>query len=147
MGRGMPGAAADPAGADDSFRPSVGAGASFATNVPATAAIAWAWLAFLRGDAEEMAGFAAQVRARLRGREWMLASICLLNAALADWLRGRLGTAEQHLTAAIAEWQAAGQHALAAQGCHYLRRWPPAWPLWPGFGRRGGDPPGPAGHG
>jgi LuxR family maltose regulon positive regulatory protein len=112
--------AADPAGADDSFRPSVGAGASFVTNVPAAAAIARAWLAFLRGDAEKMAGFAAQARARLRDGEWMLASTCRLNEALADWLRGRLGAAEQHFTAAIAEWQAAGQHALAAQGCSYL---------------------------
>ena len=79
-----------------------------------------AWLAFLRGDAEEMAGFAAQARARLRDGEWMLASIYRLNEALADWLRGRLGAAEQHFTAAIAGWQAAGQHALAAQGCNYL---------------------------
>jgi LuxR family maltose regulon positive regulatory protein len=112
--------AADPAEADDSFRPSVGAGASFVANVPAAAAIARAWLAFLRGDAEEMAVFAAHARARLRDGEWMLASICRLNVALADWLRGRLGAAEQHFTAAIAGWQAAGQHALAAQGCHYL---------------------------
>jgi LuxR family transcriptional regulator, maltose regulon positive regulatory protein len=106
--------------AGDSFRPSVGADASFVTNVPAAAAIARAWLAFLRGDAEEMAGYAAQARARLRDGEWMLASIYRLNEALVDWLRGRLGAAEQHLTAAIAEWQTAGQHALAAQGCNYL---------------------------
>ena len=86
----------------------MGAGASFITNVPAATAIARSWLAFLRGDAEEMAGFAAHARARLRDGEWMLASICRLNVALADWLRGRLGAAEQHFTAAIAEWQAAG---------------------------------------
>ena len=111
---------ADPARSDDSFRPSVGAGASFVTNVPAAAAIARAWLAFLRGDAEAMAEFAAQARARLRDGEWLLASICRLNDALADWLRGRLDAADQQFTDAIAEWQAAGQHALAAQGCHYL---------------------------
>ena len=112
--------AADPADTADSFLPSVGAGGSFVTNVPAATAIARAWFAFLRGDAEEMAGFAARAQARLRDGEWMLASICRLNVALADWLRGRLGAAEQHFTTAIAEWQAAGQHALAAQGCHYL---------------------------
>ena len=28
--------------------------------------------------------------------------------------------AEQHFTTAIADWLAAGQHALAAQGCNYL---------------------------
>jgi LuxR family maltose regulon positive regulatory protein len=110
---------ADPAGADD-FRPSAGADASFITNVPAAAAIARAWLAFLRGDAEEMARLAAQAEARLRDGEQMLASICRLNLALADWLRGRLGAAGPQFTAAIAGWRAAGQLALAAQGCNYL---------------------------
>jgi len=32
----------------------------------------------------------------------------------------RFIAAEQHFTAAIAGWQSAGQHALAAQGCNYL---------------------------
>src|SRR5215471_7642116 len=81
---------ADPVGADDSFRPSVGAGASFIANVPAAAAIARAWLAYLRGDAEETARFAAQARARLGDGEWLLESICRLNLALAAWLAGRL---------------------------------------------------------
>src|SRR5215475_6136184 len=111
---------AEPAGADDSFRPSVGAAASFIANIPAAAAIARAWLAYLRGDADDIAGFAAQARARLRDGEWLLESICGLNLALADWLGGRLSDAEQHFTAAIAGWRAAGQHALAAQGCHFL---------------------------
>jgi len=111
---------ADPSGADDSFRPSVGAGASFIANVPAAAAIARAWLAYLRGDADDVAGFAAQARARLRDGEWLLESICRLNLALADWLTGRLSSAGQSFTAAIAEWQAAGQHTLAALGCNFL---------------------------
>src|SRR5262245_43866360 len=111
---------ADPARADDSFRPSVGAGASFIANVPAAAAIARAWLAYLRGDAEETARFAAQARARLRDGEWLLESICRLNLALADWLAGRLSGAEQSFIAAIAGWQAAGRHTLAAQGCSFL---------------------------
>jgi LuxR family maltose regulon positive regulatory protein len=111
---------ADPAGGDDCFRPSVGAGASFIANIPAAAAIARAWLAYLHGDAEETAGFAAQARARLRDGEWLLESICRLNLALADWLAGRLTDAGQRFTDAIAEWQAKGQPALAAQGCHFL---------------------------
>jgi LuxR family maltose regulon positive regulatory protein len=98
----------------------VGAGASFIANVPAAAAIARAWLAYLHGNAEDTAGFAAQARARLRDGEWLLESICRLNLALADWLAGRLDDAGQHFTAAIAEWQAKGQPALAAQGCHFL---------------------------
>src|SRR5262249_38744842 len=80
---------ADPDGADDSFRPSVGAGASFIANVPAAAAIARAWLAFLRGDADDVARFAVQARARLRDGDWLLESICRVNLALADWLARR----------------------------------------------------------
>jgi LuxR family transcriptional regulator, maltose regulon positive regulatory protein len=111
---------ADTAEGGESFRPSVGAGASFITNVPAAAAIARAWLAYLRGDADEMAGFAAAASARLRDGEWLLGSIYRLNLALADWLRGRLGDAEAGFTAAVAGWRAAGQVTLAAQGCHFL---------------------------
>src|SRR5262249_33485168 len=42
-GRAITALGADPAGADDSFRPSVGAGASFIANVPAAAALARPW--------------------------------------------------------------------------------------------------------
>jgi LuxR family transcriptional regulator, maltose regulon positive regulatory protein len=111
---------ADTAGAGDSFEPSVGAGASFIANVPAAAAIARAWLAYLRGDPDEMAGFAAAARERLRDGDWLLGSIYRLNLALADWLRGRLGDAEAGFAAAIAGWRAAGQITLAAQGWHFL---------------------------
>src|SRR5215831_8955705 len=111
---------ADLPGADDSFRPSVGAGASLIANIPAAAAITRAWLATLRGDAEETARFAAQARARLRDGDWLLESICRLNLAVADWLGGRLTDAGQHFTAAIPGWQAAGQRTLAAQGCNFL---------------------------
>src|SRR5262249_11826999 len=111
---------ADPARADDSFRLSVGAGASLIANVPAAAAIARAWLATLRGEAEETARFAGQARARPRDGDWLLESICRLNLAVADWLGGRLTDAGQRFTAAIAGWQAAGQHTLAATGCNFL---------------------------
>src|SRR5215510_13349005 len=114
------GLGADLSGADDPFWPSVGAAASLIANVPAAAAIARAWLAYLRGDADGIAGFAAQARARLRNGEWLLESICRLNLALADWLGGRLTGAGRHLTAAIAGWQAAGRHTMAALGCHFL---------------------------
>jgi LuxR family maltose regulon positive regulatory protein len=110
----------DPGESGERFRPSVGAGASLIANVPAAAAIARAWLAYLRGDAEEMAGFAAQARTWLRDGDWLLGSIYRLNLALADWLCGRLDDAADGLAAAIAGWRAAGQTALAAQGCNYL---------------------------
>src|SRR5262249_57075205 len=110
----------------DSFLPSVGAGASLIANVPAAAAIARAWLAYLRGDADDIARFDAQARARLRDGDWLLESICRLNLALADWLAGRLSSAGQRFTAAIAGWQAAGQHTLAALGCNFLGQIRPA---------------------
>src|SRR5215472_14925064 len=111
---------ADPAGAEDGFRPSVGAAASLIANIPAAAAIARAWLAYLRGDAGGIARFDALARARLRDGEWLLESICRLNLAHADWLAGRLTDAGQRFTAAIAGWRAAGRHIMAALGCHYL---------------------------
>jgi LuxR family transcriptional regulator, maltose regulon positive regulatory protein len=111
---------ADSAGADDSFLPSVGADASFIANVPAAAAIARAWLAYLHGDADAMARFAAQARARLHDDEWLLSSIYRLNLALTDWLRGRFDDAEAHFTAATAGWRTTGQLTLAAQGWHHL---------------------------
>ena len=111
---------ADPAGVDDSFMPSAGAGASFIANVPAAAAIARAWLAYLHGDAEETAGFAAQARDRLRHGEWLLESICRRTwRSPTGWPAWRTD-AGQHFTAAIDGWRAKGQHGLAAQGCNFL---------------------------
>lgn len=40
--------------------------------------------------------------------------------SLAEWMRGRLTQAEQLLSSTIAQWRAAGEHALAAWGCHHL---------------------------
>jgi ATP/maltotriose-dependent transcriptional regulator MalT len=111
---------ADPGPDDGCFQSSVGPAASFITNVPAAAAIARAWLAYLRGDAEQMARFAAQAGALLHDGESLLSSIYRLNLALADWLRGRLADAEEGFAAGVAGWRAAGQQALAAQGHHYL---------------------------
>src|SRR5262249_32891983 len=95
-------------------------------NVPAAAAIARGWLAYLRGDADDIAGFAAQARARLRDGEWLLESFCRVNLALADWLGGRLSDAGQHSTAAIAGWRAAGRHALGRPGLPFLGQIPRA---------------------
>jgi LuxR family maltose regulon positive regulatory protein len=107
-------------GADDPLEPSVGNAASLVANVPAAFAIAHAWLAYLRGDAEAMAGFASQARTMLDDREWMLQSIYQLNLALADWLRGRLGDAERGFVSCVAGWRSAGERGLAAGGCGFL---------------------------
>ena len=104
-----------------SFQPSVGTAASLLANVPAVTAIALSWLAYLRGDAEQMAGFAALAGTRLRDGDHLLSSIYRLNLALAYSLRGLfLDDAEYGFTARIARWRASGQQALAAQGHHYL---------------------------
>ena len=107
-------------GADDPFDSSVGNAASLLANVPAALAIAHAWLAYLRGDAETMAAFASQAHTMLDDREWMLQSIYQLNLALADWLRGRLGDAERGFVSCVAGWRSAGERALAAGGCNFL---------------------------
>jgi LuxR family maltose regulon positive regulatory protein len=108
------------AGAAEAFEPSVGRAASLLSNVPAAIAISHAWLAYLHGDAEEMATFAAQARRRLADSEWMLESIYQLNMALANWLRGRLGEAERGFTEGIAGWLAENQRNLAVGGCNFL---------------------------
>jgi LuxR family transcriptional regulator, maltose regulon positive regulatory protein len=105
--------------ADDDFRPSVGRGASLIANVPAAAAIARSWLAYLHGDVDQMTRSTDKARARLRDDEELLTSTYRLGCALADWLGGRLDAAGQWFTAGIARWRASGQQALAAQGCNH----------------------------
>jgi LuxR family maltose regulon positive regulatory protein len=104
----------------DTFRPSVGTEASLLGNIGAATAIAHAWLAYLRGDAAAMSEFAAQARGFLRDHDRLTGSIYQLNLALADWLSGRLDDAERCFETAIDWWRAAGQQALATQGCNYL---------------------------
>jgi LuxR family maltose regulon positive regulatory protein len=113
-------APADPADSADPFAPSVGRAASLLANIPAALAIGHAWLAYLHGDAEGMAGFAAQARSRLADGEWMLESIYRLNLALAEWLRGRLDEAERGFASGIAGWLAADQRGLAVGGYNFL---------------------------
>jgi LuxR family maltose regulon positive regulatory protein len=113
-------APADPADSADPFAPSVGRAASLLANIPAALAIGHAWLAYLHGDAEGMAGFAAQARSRLANGEWMLESIYRLNLALAEWLRGRLDEAERGFASGIAGWLAADQRGLAVGGYNFL---------------------------
>ena len=125
-GGDLPGAAAaleaigDEPSAPDDFRASVGQEASFIGNVPAATAIARVWLAYLYGDAQQMARYAALARMRLHDGDRLLHSIYELNVALADWLSGRLEQAKRRFAAAIDGWMAAGQTVLAAQGWNFL---------------------------
>jgi ATP/maltotriose-dependent transcriptional regulator MalT len=106
--------------AGEPYRPSVGRSASLLANVPATIALDRAYLAELRGDAGQAAGFAERARAQIGEDEWMLASHADGYLALARWLDGRLAEAERGLSATVARWRAAGERYLAVRGCHHL---------------------------
>ena len=105
---------------DEAFEPSVGRAASLLANVPAALALARAYLAHLRGDAEGTAAFASRARAEIGEGEWMLDSRIQWHVALAQWLRGTLAEAEHAFTSVIARWRAAGDPGLAAPSCHLL---------------------------
>jgi LuxR family maltose regulon positive regulatory protein len=113
--------AADPPGeTDPEFNPSSGASSSMLVNLPAGFAIASAWLSYLRGEPDQMAAHAARARTRLRAGEAMLESVYQLNLALADWLRGKLPSAEEGFTALVARWRSFGESSLAARCCRFL---------------------------
>src|SRR5215468_9003495 len=106
--------------ADEPFHPSAGRGASLLANVPATVALDRAYLAELRGEAEQAAEFSSRALAQAGEGEWMLASHARGYLSIAEWMRGRAGEAEQLLSATITQWRAAGESALAVRGCHHL---------------------------
>jgi LuxR family transcriptional regulator, maltose regulon positive regulatory protein len=106
--------------ADEAFEPSVGSAASLLVNVPAAVALARAYLAHLRGDAEATAAFASRARAEVGAGEWMLDSRVRWHVAVAEWLRGSLAGAERAFTSVIARWRAAGDPGYAAPSCHLL---------------------------
>jgi LuxR family maltose regulon positive regulatory protein len=101
------------AAADEPYEPSVGRAASLLVNVPAAIAQDRAFLAVVRGDAEQASAFARRALAELDEGEWMLGSIARGHLAMAEWLRGRLPEAERALASTIARWRAAGERFLA----------------------------------
>ena len=106
--------------AGEPYEPSAGRGASVLANVPATIALDRAYLAELRGDAEQAATYASQALAEAGEGEWMLASHARGYFSIAEWMHGRLGEAERQLASTIAQWRAAGESALAVRGCYHL---------------------------
>ncbi|HEY1622445.1 MAG TPA: LuxR C-terminal-related transcriptional regulator [Streptosporangiaceae bacterium] len=102
------------------FEPSAGAASSMLVNIAAGFAIASSWLAYLRGDPEQMAVHAAAARSRLRDGEAMLESVYQLNLALADWLSGKLPSAEEGFAALVLRWRSFGESSLAARCCRFL---------------------------
>src|SRR5262245_10964485 len=105
---------------EEPFEPSVPRGASLLTNTSAAITIARAWLAWLRGDAEGRRSFASQVLEVLLDVDWLLTSMCQLELALADRLRGRLDDAERGFISSLAGWRAAGERSSAVSVCDYL---------------------------
>src|SRR5581483_5361238 len=87
---------------------------------PAGFAICRAWLAYLRGELDAMAEFAAEAKASLAPGQLLLETIYQLNLALADWLRGNLTNAEREFTELVARWQSLGEGSLAARSCRFL---------------------------
>jgi LuxR family maltose regulon positive regulatory protein len=106
--------------AGERFEPSAGRGASLLANTPAAITVAQGWLAWLRGDADVATALASQARGELTDGDWLLTSMCQLELALADRLRGRLGDAERGLTASLAGWRAGGERGWAVSVCDYL---------------------------
>jgi LuxR family maltose regulon positive regulatory protein len=106
--------------AEESFEPSAGRATSLLANTRAAITIARGWLAWLRGDAEGAAALVSQALGELTDGDWLLTSMCQLELALADRLRGRLDDAERGLTASIAGWRAAGERGWAVSVCDYL---------------------------
>ena len=81
--------------AGEPFEPTAGRAASLLVNVPAHIALDRSYLAYLRGDAEATAAFAAQALAKLDKGERLLDFVTRWNLAMAEWLRGRLAAAER----------------------------------------------------
>jgi LuxR family maltose regulon positive regulatory protein len=105
---------------DEPFEPSSGRAMSWLANVPATIAINRAYLAVLRGDAEEAIMFVSRTLAELGQGEWMVASHASGYLGVAEWLRGRLAEAERALSSSLGQWRATGEPIMTAWGCHYL---------------------------
>jgi ATP/maltotriose-dependent transcriptional regulator MalT len=106
--------------ADEPYQPSVGRAASLMANVPATIALDRAFLAALRGDAEQVSMFARRALAEIGEGERMLDIYASGHLAVAEWLGGRLLEAEHGFTSTIARWRAAGERFLAVRLAEFL---------------------------
>ena len=105
---------------DEPHEPSVGRTFSVLANIPASIAFLHAELARLRGDADRAVAFDHEALEHLAESDWLLRSLVAWNLAVADWLRGRLGSAEHGLAEVVAERQAAGEGYLAMRPCYDL---------------------------
>jgi ATP/maltotriose-dependent transcriptional regulator MalT len=106
--------------AKEPFESSVPRGASLLANTSAAITIARGRLAWLRGDAEGTTSLASRACGELHDGDWLLTSMCQLELALADRLRGRLDDAERGFLSSLAGWRAVGERSSAVSVCDYL---------------------------
>jgi LuxR family maltose regulon positive regulatory protein len=101
---------------DEPYQDPAGRTASVLANVPAAIAFLRASLARLRGDAALAVGYDRQALDQLGEDEWLMRSFVGWNRAGADWLDGRLGSAERGLAEVLAELRAADDAVRRAGG-------------------------------
>src|SRR5262249_29977315 len=101
------------ASGEEPYEPSAGRALSVLANVPAAIADIRAALARVRGDAARAGACGQQALAHLGEEDWLLRSHVAWNLAAADWLRGRVGHAEEGLARVITGLRAAGEDTLS----------------------------------
>jgi LuxR family maltose regulon positive regulatory protein len=108
------------ASGEEPHQPSVGRALSVLANVPASIAFLHADVARLRGDAALAVACDHEALSHLEESDWLLGSHVAWNLAVADWLGGRLGQAEQALAEVVAARRAAGEGYLAMRVAYDL---------------------------
>jgi LuxR family transcriptional regulator, maltose regulon positive regulatory protein len=105
---------------DEPYRGSIDRKDSVLANVPAALAIARADLARLRGDPERGQRFAQDALGHLTEQDELLGTIVRYQVASADWLAGRLASAERVLAEIFAERIASARPDLALRAAFEL---------------------------
>jgi LuxR family maltose regulon positive regulatory protein len=104
------------------FAPAAGPESSLLVNAPAMLALQRSYAAQLRGDADATAARTREAMELVGENELMLASAVEGFVAMADWLRGRLGAAEEIFESSIGRWHEQGQVTTTAWGFYCLAR-------------------------
>jgi LuxR family transcriptional regulator, maltose regulon positive regulatory protein len=105
---------------DEPYRGSIDRKDSVLANVPAALAIARADLVRLRGDPERGQRFAQDALGHLTEQDELLGTIVRYQVASADWLAGRLASAERVLAEIFAERIASARPDLALRAAFEL---------------------------
>ena len=106
--------------AEEPFEPTVDRAASPLANLAPMAALLRAFVAHMRGHADEAEELASRTLDEIENDRSALAIIARWHLATAPWLRGTVQQAEPALAGNIAQWRAAHEHDRAAWTAHYL---------------------------